>query len=259
MSRTPPVAEMTLGDRIAAFLTNGGGTTKETEALLGEVRPAVDLLREHARKARADALDPRRTAAEVTTLRSSADDAEFEAARIERAAAVLATELDAAMAAEAEADRQDRYRTAKAHAEATAARIRRDYPKLAEGLLALIGEVVVVTAEVVRVNGDLPTGAEPLRGPEDLARGFSITTGTAPDVAPWLIAEAVIPSFGPSAWALWPRTVPLHSGQRAGLKRGSPQPTMSPHPGHFWPAADEAATAIAELRAQAEGLRGTAA
>lgn len=237
---------MSLSDRIAAVLNDDARAADAVRALLAEVQPEIARLKRRAATVLEDALNPRRTAAQVAELRAAADEAEFEVARIERAAAVLEEEAAALSDVEAEDARAKRYDRVKAQAAATAARIVAEYPWLADKLLALVGEVVAVTREVVAVNVDLPAGRDLIRGPEDIARGFNLTAGTSPDRAPWLLAELVLPPFAPSDIALWPR-----SETGGGLwRRSKDQPKFNPWT--EWPKESQVEAARAELAAQVE-------
>ena len=79
----------------------------------------------------------------------------------------LSTELQKATAAEAEAGRRERYARAREMSEAAQKKLLRDYPKAAEAVRALLGDIAAADLAVSAANADLPEGAGRLAGPEE--------------------------------------------------------------------------------------------
>jgi hypothetical protein len=94
---------------------------------------------------------------------------------IERAVAAkeeLERRLGDAVAAEQNGERLARYRTAKAKGEQAAARLAKEYPGYAKGIVDLIRIIAEATVEVQLVNESLPAGVDPLPDPEFSVRGL---------------------------------------------------------------------------------------
>lgn len=87
-------------------------------------------------------------------------------ARVER----LEAELAQARAAEAEAERRMRYEAAKKARDAAADRLRKDYPRLARELGALLAEVAASDEAVRGANSDRPADAPDLLPAECIVR-----------------------------------------------------------------------------------------
>ena len=84
--------------------------------------------------------------------------------------AELRSRHQAALEAEAEAARRERYDAARAKADAAVAMLRKEYPKAALAIVAVLKGLAEAEAAVDAVNADLPAGAERLRSPESVVR-----------------------------------------------------------------------------------------
>lgn len=115
--------------------------------------------------------------AELNDARDGLEDAELLLGELQ-------TRHLAAVEAEAEAARQQRYDEAKAKADAAVATLRKEYPKAALAIIAVLKVLAEAEAAVDVVNADLPAGAERLRSPESVVR-------TKPGRADQIIADDV--------------------------------------------------------------------
>lgn len=79
----------------------------------------------------------------------------------------LSTELDKAQASEAEAGRRERYARAKELSEAAQKRLTKEYPRAAEAVRSLLGDIAAANLAVAEANDNLPEGAARLNGPEE--------------------------------------------------------------------------------------------
>ena len=100
----------------------------------------------------------------LATAREAAEDAALVRAEAERRHL-------GAVEGEEQARRRGLYDSARAEAEAAAADLAKQYPKLSGDLVALLGRLARAQQAVALVNGQLPDGVVPIADPEMVARG----------------------------------------------------------------------------------------
>ena len=159
-------------DRVRAAIRKPAPTTQQLADALDDARRAQADATVDVEKAAAvvaagfmDVAAKRQADRDVLAkAREAAEDASLVLAEVERRHV-------AALAADEETRRRDLYDAAKLEADAAAAAIRKDYPRLARDLVAMLGLLARAQQTVAMVNAELPAGAAPLTDPEFAARG----------------------------------------------------------------------------------------
>lgn len=139
----------------------------EAMAALETARAQVETLRD-ALPAALIAGDAARQKARAE-LRAAEDDATDAASALE----IVKARLAQARAEADEATRRAAYLAAQKGRDEAAARLREQYPRLVSELRALIEDIAHADAQVVEVNGALPSGAAPLERVEEVTRDIA--------------------------------------------------------------------------------------
>lgn len=99
-------------------------------------------------------------------LLDAATEAKIEVDQIKAKIAKLEGQLEKAQASEAEDQRRAAYEKAKSASEAARKKLMTEYPKAAQLIRSLLGEIAAADADVLAANEMLPDGATRLEGPE---------------------------------------------------------------------------------------------
>ena len=184
-------------DKVRSALKRPTSTTEQLAAAVDDARRAETDALAAVNRAQAvvtagfmdDASKRQTDRNAIAAAREAAEDAALVRAEAERRHA-------AADAGEEQSRRRGLYESARAEADAAAADLAKQYPKLAGDLVALLGRLARAQAAVTLVNDQLPDGAMPLANPEMIARAVpSAPREVVSDewVEAWGSIEAVVP------------------------------------------------------------------
>lgn len=202
--------QTSLPERISAALTSTTITSSALSDLLDEVTGAVPAARAEAHRADAKAVDPTLGGADADEAAKAAQAAAFAVRRLQAAEIRLTEALEARQVEESEAIKWTAYRDVEKRRDAVAARIAKEYPGLASGMVALIKAALDCAAEVDRINTNLPADAQPMDRPDGKARGFRDNARDGIEGSTYgaiRLAQAVIPDFDQIEWCAWPPNV----------------------------------------------------
>lgn len=228
---TKPLAERL--DRLLAEVANVLPDAGADSGTLHEHLEAAEALRPEIETAatldRAGLLDPATTREDIEAARRQAENAALDLERLDNAISQLGERFIEARAAEREAEKKAAYDTAEALRDVVAKRIKREYPALQSGLIALCEAILQANLAVDRVNEDLPAGAEPLHRPEGQVRGFHdrgsydlpVSTST------FRIIQAQLPDLAATDRATWPPVLSWENHARRPGKTFTIQEVMS--------------------------------
>lgn len=172
MTKSTAAQTLDIGNLIA-IATKSKTTSAEIQTALAGARALIMAATAEHDQAEADYRAGLLTMNE-SQLQSVADAKAKAIIRRDRATALVET-LEARLAetteAEAATGRKTAYEDAQAQAQRAAALLRERYPALCEQMCALLREVYTAEAAVIAANQKLPADAQPLQGPEFMARG----------------------------------------------------------------------------------------
>lgn len=142
---------------ILEFLRKPASTAADLASKLAEIETAIPVARAEADRLAAERHDRLLTAtdAELEKLERRIADARREADRLDAAREHVAARHSEAVAAEARAALDREIAETAAAADHMVERIRRDYPKLAKSIAALVSDLSAAEARVVAINEKL--------------------------------------------------------------------------------------------------------
>jgi hypothetical protein len=183
-SATAKLRTLDLDERIAAAFTDGTQSTQVAD-LIAEAEGAASSAAEASETARARALDPALSAADVASARRESEDAIFRRDRLHEAVRRLGERLLEVRRQEEQARRRAAYDAASVERDALAAELATVYPAVSEQLADLVARIAANDAVIERINRKLPDGEKWLAGTELIARGlhgFNDGTATIPRI-----------------------------------------------------------------------------
>ncbi len=157
-----------LNERIQAAIK--AGKSRGVEALIFEAEAAAKQAVADHGSSRERALDPLLSDGEIAAARKAMEDADFTRERMTKAAAVLREKLAAFSNAEEQAELRKTYDAAIAKRNAASARLKAEYPALANKLGDLLAAVAAADREVEVANRQLPADAKRIMDVEQHAR-----------------------------------------------------------------------------------------
>lgn len=174
------------------------GSSAAVGALIREAETITERALRDADAAKTRALDPLLDDDEIEHARKAAADAEFTQARMGEAVRLLSGKRDEFRRNEDQVERIEAYEKAMAKRDAVVARLRDEFPSLANRLGQLLADVASADALVDVVNRNLPAGRHRIESVEAVGR-----PGHSPNDAPPLVRMTIPPFDGRSPWPTW--------------------------------------------------------
>jgi hypothetical protein len=194
-----------LDDRVAAALKDHA-TSAAVAALMDDVETATVSAAVAAENARALALDPTLSPADVAAARREIGDCAFRRERLQEAGRRLAERLIEVEKSEDQDRLREEYQRVSSERDKLAAELAEIYPDVERRLSDLVGRIAANDREVAWVNsaGRLPNGEKRLLPAELVARGLGglVRNGVQ---SPAIVEELRLPkfqadTFEPYAW-----------------------------------------------------------